>query len=109
MTTNDATTREAITDAVAESAEQRHMKDEAGQWDWFYCIDPDTTADAMIAHIWRMADDPAVVEAVVLSGMLFPERASEPEMKQQRVLAAGWILRVLTALLGPRPQESDDG
>lgn len=59
------------------------------------------------AHLWQAADDPAVVEAVVLSGMLFPERASEPEMKQQRALAAGWILRVLTALIGPRPAEQE--
>ena len=39
------TAREQLIDAIMDSADQRHMEDEAGQWDYFNC--------AVIAHLWQ--------------------------------------------------------
>lgn len=64
----------------------------------------ETTANAVIKHLWRSADDPAVVEAMYAASVngVFGEDADSSLTGReivQRAFGAG-----LTALLGPRPQ-----
>ena len=108
--------REALKGVIQESAAFKEMFDLTDSLDWYFCIDPDETTSAMIAHLWEQAMKPEVVEAVAQGihaevwsgdehlmpwGKCLQERYVEDA---RRALPA-----TLTALLGPRPgQEADD-
>lgn len=116
MTTNDATPREHV--AMTILFVDRDKPDELIAANWEARKDRNSglesqeellryAGNAIAAHseyLWQAADDPAVMRQVAdeLNFYLLPDDGTSEKATQ----AAITIL--LTALLGPRPQESDD-
>ena len=64
--------------------------------------------DNIIAHLWRMADRPEVVEVVdkaLMEWSTHPDRLIDGYDHEMRTSVA--ITALLTALLGPRPTEQE--
>ena len=110
MNSND-TARERVVEALQE------FNDCA---DDFYCLPPDIDSDEGIAvtaiaahsaHLWGRADDPEVVEAVARAlyahdvEHLIDADGAVPNGNEYRRRARMAITALLTALLGPKPEE----
>lgn len=90
--------RKGVVTAVLNSADHRQLEDEAGQFDWFYCIAPDETADAAIAAhnawLWEQADSYEFSDALQ---EFMQTVTQDPEEV---------VTFALTYLLGPKPEEA---
>ena len=97
-----------IIDRLLADIAARALSDEMVEAVWTEAMDAASVAQDIIAHLWRMADRPEVVEVVdkaLMEWSTHPDRLIDGYDHEMRTSVA--ITALLTALIGPRPAEQE--